>query len=112
MPGTFSNIRLHIVFSTKRREPLITTGLQPRLYKFIGGIVRDERGKLVEIGGVADHVHLLVSWRTDATIADLVKNVKARSSAWIHRTFPDARRFRWQEGYGVFTVSHSQVPKV
>jgi REP element-mobilizing transposase RayT len=112
MPGTFSNLRLHIVFSTRHREPLITADLQPRLHKFIGGIVRDERGKLLEIGAVADHVHLLVSWRTDGTIADLVKNVKARSSAWLHKTFSGGRAFRWQEGYGVFSVSHSQAPKV
>jgi REP element-mobilizing transposase RayT len=112
MPGTFSNLLLHIVFSTKHREPLITPDIEPRLHKFIGGIVRDERGKLMEIGGVADHVHLLVSWRTDETIASLVRNVKARSSAWVQKTFADHRAFAWQEGYGVFTVSHSQMATV
>ena len=112
MPGTFSNLLLHIVFSTKHREPLITPDIQPRLHQFIGGIVRDEGGKLLEIGGVADHLHLLVSWRTDEAISSLVRNVKARSSAWVHQTFADHRAFAWQEGYGVFSVSHSQAPKV
>ncbi|MGH7131475.1 MAG: IS200/IS605 family transposase [Phycisphaerales bacterium] len=71
MPGTFSQLLYHIVFSTKHREPLITTDLRPRLYPFIGGIVRDEGGSLLTIGGIEDHVHLLVRYRTDATIADL-----------------------------------------
>ena len=112
MPGTHHNLRLHLVFSTKHLEPTLTTDIQSRLYPFIGGIIRDEKGVLLEIGGMPDHLHLLVGWRTDDAIANLVRNIKSRSSTWIHETFPAAPTFHWQEGYGVFTVSQSQVSKV
>ena len=59
-----------------------------------------------------DHLHLLVGWRTDETIANLLRNIKSRSSAWVHQTFSDAQSFHWQEGYSVFSVSQSQVAKV
>jgi REP element-mobilizing transposase RayT len=108
LPGTYSNLRLHVVFSTKNREPWIQSGLQSRLYPFIGGIVREKSGKLLEIGGMPDHVHLLIGWRTDESISNLLRHIKARSSAWMHETFPQMQCFRWQEGYGVFSVSHSQ----
>jgi putative transposase len=112
MPGTYTQILLHVVFSTKCRDPWITPVLQQRLYPFIGGIIRDERGTLYDIGGIADHVHLYVRWRPDATISDLLRNIKARSSKWIHESFPDLRQFAWQEGYSAFTVSKSREPAV
>src|SRR5262245_45469019 len=77
MPGTYSQLLLHIAFSTKGRARLITPELEPRLHAFMGGIVRDERGTALCIGGMPDHVHLLVRWRTDETIAHLLRNVKA-----------------------------------
>ncbi|HEY1172984.1 MAG TPA: IS200/IS605 family transposase [Verrucomicrobiae bacterium] len=112
MGGTYSNLRLHVVFSTKNREPWIQPQLQERLYPFIGGIVREQSGKLMEIGGMPDHLHLLIGWRTDESISNLLRNIKSRSSAWVHETFPDLSYFKWQEGYGVFSVSHSQAPVV
>ncbi len=107
MPGTFSNILFHIIFSTKHREPFITPALRDRLYPFVGGIVRDERGTLLTIGGMSDHVHLLVISRTDGTVADLVRHVKSRSSLWVHEEYKDQRAFGWQEGYAVFSVAES-----
>ena len=65
-------------------------------------------GLALEIGGMPDHVHLLLGWRRDESLATLMRNVKARSSAWIHREFPNLVKFAWQEGYGAFTVSASQ----
>ncbi len=112
MPGTFSQLLLHIVFSTKHRQPWINPDVQPSLYAFIGGIVRDQGGKLYEIGGVGDHVHLYVRWRTDAGVSDLVRHIKTRSSRWVHETWPDMDDFAWQEGYSVFSVSKSQEPVV
>ena len=107
MAGTYSQLLYHVVFSTKRREPWITSDLAARLYPFVGGIVKDERGVLVNINGIEDHVHLLIRWRPDETVSNLMRNVKARSSAWIHSTFPAQSLFQWQEGYGAFTVSKS-----
>jgi REP element-mobilizing transposase RayT len=108
MPGTYSQILLHIIFSTKHREPWITPEIAERLYAYIGGIVRAEKGVLYDIGGVEDHVHLYLRWRTDASISDLMRTVKARSSKWVHDSFPALETFAWQEGYSVFSVSKSQ----
>lgn len=112
MSGTYSNILLHVVFSTKNREPFITPDLRERLYPIVGGIVRDERGDLLTIGGMPDHVHLLVRWNTKTSVADLMRNVKARSSKWVHETYAHHARFAWQVGYGAFSVSASQKEHV
>jgi REP element-mobilizing transposase RayT len=112
MPGTYSQILLHIVFSTKRREPWITQGVATRMYPYMGGIVRAEKGALYDIGGVEDHVHMYLRWRPDESVSDLMRTVKARSSKWIHATFPMLASFAWQEGYAVFTVSKSREAAV
>src|SRR5436189_1101570 len=108
MPGTYSQLLLHIVYSTRHRQPWITADIADRLYGFIGGIVRAEKGVLYDIGGVEDHVHLYLRWRPDANVSDLMRDVKARSSKWVHDEFPSLREFAWQEGYAVFSVSKSQ----
>ncbi|MBX3404989.1 MAG: IS200/IS605 family transposase [Phycisphaeraceae bacterium] len=108
MPRTYSQVLLHIVFSTKHRTPWITADIAERLYPYIGGIVRAEKGVLYDIGGVEDHVHIYMRWRPDATVSDLMRAVKASSSKWIHDTFPKHAAFAWQEGYSVFSVSKSQ----
>ncbi len=112
MPGTFSKLLYHIVFSTKQRRPFITLDVQPRLYEYIGGIVRSLHGVSLTIGGMPDHLHMLVGWRTDETLADLMRMVKSRSSAWLHETIPSMKSFAWQEGYAAFSVSHSQAEAV
>lgn len=112
MPGTYSQILLHIVFSTKDRVPMITPALAERLYPYMGGIVRAEKGVLFDINGVEDHVHMYLRWRHDAAISDLMRVVKGQASRWVHDTFPEHRAFAWQEGYSVFTVSKSQEPIV
>ena len=112
MPGTYSQILLHAVYSTKNREPWIKAHIAERLYPFIGGIVRDMKGTLLAVGGIEDHVHLYFRWRTDEDIATLMREVKTGSSVWIHKTFSELAEFAWQEGYGVFSVSKSQEPRV
>ncbi len=112
MPGTYSQILFHIVFSTKHREPWITSDIAKRLYPYIGGIVRAEKGVLCDIGGVEDHVHMYLRWRADGSVSDLMRAVKARSSKWIHDTFPSLGALAWQEGYSVFSVSKSQEEAV
>jgi len=110
MPGTYSQILLHVVFSTRHREPWITPELADSLYAYIGGIIRAEKGTLCAIGGVPDHVHLYLRWRPDDSISNLMRTVKARSSRWVHQSFPKLASFAWQEGYAVFSVSKSQEP--
>ena len=112
MPGTYSQILFHVVFSTKQRRPYITPAVQARLYDYVGGIVRAEQGIIYAIGGMSDHLHMLLRWRTDGAISDLMRTVKARSTRWVHETFPDSPAFAWQEGYAVFSVSKSAEANV
>ncbi|MBM4108530.1 MAG: IS200/IS605 family transposase [Phycisphaerae bacterium] len=108
MPGTFSQLLLHVVLSTRGRSPWISAEVSARLCLYIGGIVRAEKGVLYDIGGVEDHAHLYLRWRPDGAVSDLMRTVKGRSSKWVHEEFPSLREFAWQEGYSVFSVSKSQ----
>jgi REP element-mobilizing transposase RayT len=112
VPQSLACLHVHIVFSTKRREPFITPDLAPRLYSYLGGAARRADSPLIAVGGIADHVHLLVSLGRQTCVADLVRDVKANSSAWVHETFPEHTRFAWQAGYGAFAVSKSNVEAV
>lgn len=112
MPRSYTNLIYHIVFSTKDRRPTITAKRELRLYEYIGGIIRGLGGILLCVNGVADHVHLLVKLRPDKSVSDVLRELKSNSSGWMHSVFPDAADFSWQNGYGAFTVSESQVPRV
>jgi putative transposase len=102
----------HCVFSTKERRPLITPALRERLWPFLGGIARQNKMKAIEIGGVADHVHLLLSLPATMPIAKAMQLIKGGSSKWVHETFPEHREFAWQEKYGAFSVSESRVESI
>jgi len=108
MGSTHTAILFHIVFSTHGRSPWLTEEIRPRLLDYLGGAVRNRGGVLLAAGGVEDHVHLLISWRADETVSVLMREIKSRSSRWIHETFPQHADFRWQEGYAAFSVSQSQ----
>jgi REP element-mobilizing transposase RayT len=112
MPQSFASLHYHIIFSTKNREPLLDQTLQPRLYEYIGGILRNHDGILLAAGGMPDHVHLLVGLHREMSVSEGVKLVKANSSKWIHDEFPARRAFSWQVGYGAFTVSYSNIDRV
>ncbi|HET6424037.1 MAG TPA: IS200/IS605 family transposase [Planctomycetaceae bacterium] len=112
MPGTYSQILLHIVFSTKHRQPWITEEVAEQLYPYLGGIIRGEQGILYDIGGIEDHVHLYLRWRPSGSLSDLMRDAKAHSSKWIHETFPALENFAWQEGFAAFSVSKSQEPAI
>jgi REP element-mobilizing transposase RayT len=112
MAGTYTNLLFHLVFSTKGRFPLITRELQPELYAYVGGIVRGEGGVLIEIGGMPDHVHLLVKFKPTVAVAEMLRLVKGSSSKWANEEKFKARKFGWQDGYGAFSVSESQVDAV
>ena len=112
MANTYSNLLYHVIFSTKGRLPLISASRKEDLYKYIGGIVRNERGTLVELGGMPDHVHLVLRCKTDTSIADIVRHIKGGSSKWLNERLGNADKFGWQTGYGVFSVSESQLSHV
>ena len=107
MSSTHLSLHHHLVFSTKNRVPTIADAWRGRLHAYLGGVVRNVEGVPEAIGGVADHVHLLIGLRATVRLADVVRDVKAVSSRWVHEEIGD-RGFFWQEGYGAFTVSASQ----
>lgn len=102
----------HFIWSTKNREPLINHALSERLYPLMGGIVRNIDCSLLGIGGVEDHVHLLVKMHPSRAPAEVARIVKSNSSKWVHDEFPDRRHFDWQDAYSVFSVSKSGVNAV
>jgi putative transposase len=112
MPQSFASLHCHLVFSTKNRVPLIIPALQPRLFAYCGGILRETGSALVAAGGMPDHVHLLASLGRESAVAEAVRLVKANSSKWVHETFPDQHAFAWQAGYGAFAVRYSQLGRV
>jgi REP element-mobilizing transposase RayT len=97
------------VWSTKERLPLITPGLQKRLWSYLGGIARANKMTAIEIGGVADHIHVLLSLPSTLSISKAIQLLKGNSSKWIHETFPEHRAFEWQEGYGAFSIGVSGI---
>jgi putative transposase len=112
MPQSFVSLPMHLVFSTKNRAALIRDDLPSRLYEYIGGILREQKSKLVAAGGMPDHIHLLVLLSKQVALSDLMRDMKSASSKWIHDTFPRQQDFAWQAGYGAFAVSHSNLPQV
>ena len=111
MANTFSCLNVHCVFSTKERVPVLVPDLRERLWPYMGGIAKQNGIFPKCIGGVADHVHLLLALPTTMGIAKAMQLIKTGSSAWIHLTFPQLRNFAWQQGYGAFSVGISQVPE-
>jgi putative transposase len=112
MGHSYTNLLYHIVFSTKERQPLLGTEINPRLYDYLGGAIRSEGGQSLSINGCADHVHVLARLRQDKAVSDVLRAIKANSSGWIHRTFPGSRDFAWQRGYGAFSVSQYEAQTV
>ena len=112
MAHTFTNLLSHIVFSTKNREPWLTAEIKPRLFSYLGGIFREMECKALLVNGPADHVHIAASLPARMAMSDIVRTVKAKSSGWVHETFPTAAGFAWQTGYGAFSVSQSQLEAV
>jgi len=112
MPSTFTNLLYHIVFSTKNRRPYISTELRNDLYSYTGGIIRDEKGTLLEIGGMPDHVHLLVRLPASLALSDALRLIKTNTAKWANERREAKSLFAWQTGYSAFTVSESQAETV
>ena len=106
---SFSSSLHHCVFATKQREPLLTPLVRERLWPYLGGVARQNGMKALAIGGVADHVHVLLSLPATMSVAKAMQLLKGNSSKWIHETFPTLRSFAWQEGYGAFSIGVSGV---
>ena len=104
MPSTFLSLHYHLVFSTKERMRCIDPAWRSRLEEYLGGTLRGLGAVSQGVGGVADHVHLLVGLKATHCLADVIREVKRASSVWVHQEI-GLRTFAWQEGYAAFTVS-------
>lgn len=102
----------HLIWSTKGRKDFILPKIQNQLYAYIGGIIRKNFGSLLEIGGIANHLHLLIEVSNLDHFTALVRNAKASSSSWLKREFAECSQFAWQDGYGSFSVSYSQLDRI
>jgi REP-associated tyrosine transposase len=107
---TCGNVVVHLIFSTKLRQPLIAPGIRSDLFAYLGGIVRELRSTALIINGTSDHVHMLMRIRPTQSVAEIARIVKANSSGWIRKK--GRKDFGWQAGYGVFSVSESNIPAV
>jgi putative transposase len=108
MANTFTCLHYHVVFSTKHREPWLRPEVRERVWAYLGGIARENKVVPLLIGGMDDHVHMLLGIPPTLCLSEAVKQVKGGSSGWIKQNFPGCRGFSWQDGYGAFTVSKSQ----
>jgi putative transposase len=112
MANTYTALHYHIVFSTKGRRPWIRQEIEQRIWEYLGGIARANDLKPIKIGGIEDHIHVLLGTPPTIAVSKIVQLIKGGSSGWIHETFPELRDFAWQDGYGAFTVSKSALPDV
>ena len=108
---SFNSCLMHCVFSTKVRRPLLTTAIRERLWPYLGGIARANDMKALAIGGVADHVHLLLSLPATLSVSKAMQLMKGNASKWLRESFPELRQhdFSWQEGFGAFSIGISGV---
>lgn len=112
MPNTYSQIYIHIIFTVKGRQNLITSERRYELQKFITGIIQKRNHKLLSIYCMPDHTHILIGLEPSTSISDLVRDIKAGSSKFINENKWMNRKFNWQEGYGAFSYSRSQIDNV
>lgn len=112
MANTYTSLQYHFTFSTKNREPWISEEIESRVWAYIGGIARAHKMTALQIGGVEDHIHAVVVAPPSLSPSQMAQCLKGDSSKWIHEEFPKLRGFDWQDGYGAFTVSKSQLPDV
>jgi REP element-mobilizing transposase RayT len=111
-PGVFTQLFVHIVFAVKYRERLLTKEMRDELFKYISGIIANRKHKVLIINGVADHIHILIGLNPNDKISDLVACIKRESSFFINEKKWFRGKFHWQDGYGAFTYSRSQLDNI
>jgi len=112
MANTYTQLYIHLVFAVKGRQSLIPRDHKSELQKYITGIIKNKRHKLLAIENEPDHMHILVGLRPDESVSDLVKEIKGSSSHWLNEQPWMRHHFNWQEGFGAFSYSQSQVKDV
>lgn len=112
MPGTYSQLYIQVVFAVKGRENLISKSWRDELHKYIAGIIKGKNNKPIIVNGVADHMHAFIGLKPSMAISDLVRDIKNNSSNFINDNKFVNGKFQWQEGFGVFSYSHSHIETV
>lgn len=112
MPGTFSQIYIQVVFAVQNRESMIHVSWEEELYKYISGIVRNKEQKMLAINGMPDHIHFFIGMKPSCCLSDLVREIKKSSNEFITEKKFSKFKFNWQQGYGAFSYSHSQIDSV
>jgi putative transposase len=112
MTHTYHQLLYHLIWSTKERKSVIRKEYHDRFFPYLGGIFRSLECAPIQIGGMPDHVHALVSIPPRISISEIVRNSKVSSSKWLKDNYPELDSFSWQEGYGAFTVSSSSEQAV
>jgi REP element-mobilizing transposase RayT len=112
MPGTFSQIYIQVVFAVKGRLNLISPNWKDELHKYIAGIIKGKNQKPIIVNGMPDHIHVLIGLKPSMVISDLVRDIKNNSTNFINDSKFTKGKFSWQEGYGAFSYSHSQIDNV
>ena len=112
MPGTFSQLYIQVVFAVKGRENLISNTWKTELHKYIAGTIKGKNQKPIIVNGMPDHIHAFIGLRPSMAISDLVRDIKNNSTNFINDKKLVKGQFAWQEGYGVFSYSHSHIDKV
>jgi len=112
MANTYTQIHIHAVFAVQNRLSLIKKEWQDRLYQYIIAIIQNHGHKVLSIGGMPDHIHLLFGFRPTQSLSELMQNAKRDSSEWINKEKLILGKFSWQEGYGAFSYSKSQIPQI
>ena len=108
----YTKLIYHIVFSTKERRPFLYDEAFSEMCAYVGGVLRDQGAHPVAVGGMPDHLHLAIIGRPTMRLSDLMREVKANSSKWIHGRFAALKAFGWQDSYSAFSVSESVLPDV
>ncbi len=112
MAQSLSQILLHLVFSTKNREPWINPDIRAELHAYLAGCCRNIGAMAYRVGGVSDHVHIVCTLPRTVTVSKLLEEIKKSSSTWIKQQDPACKSFAWQAGYGAFSLGMSQLPDV
>lgn len=111
-PGTFTQMYVHLVFAVQNRDNLLSKPIRPRIFEYISGILKGQKQKAIIVNGTKNHIHILYGLNPSISVSDTVHDIKRGSSLFINRNNLIPAKFSWQEGYGGFTYSRSQIDKL
>lgn len=112
MSNTYTQIHIQLIFAVQYRLAMIDKSWKDEFYKYITGIIQQQKHKLIIINGILNHIHILIGYRPHQSLSDLLQDIKGGSSKWINEKKLTRKKFAWQEGYGAFSYSYSHLSRV